>query len=167
MLIKPDPLTHPSTISLLTHHHTDLQSKTPSSSSSSSSPTPTPTSYVLPLTTLQLDPSITVYTAWNGPNLLGCGALKELSPTEGETKSMRTANAHLRKGVGRAIVQHIMSVSRERGYKWLRLETGSGEGFESARRLYLGLGFGFCEAFGEYLATAGEGNCFMGVEVGK
>ncbi|OOF90166.1 hypothetical protein ASPCADRAFT_179629 [Aspergillus carbonarius ITEM 5010] len=154
--ITPDPLTHPSTLALLTEHHTDLQTKTPASSSR----------YVLPLTTLQHDPTITVYTAWDATTheLLGCGALRELSPAEAELKSMRTVTAHLRKGVARTIALHIMDVARERGYQWLRLETGTGEAFAAARRLYAGLGFRACGVFGGYVAS--ERNCFMEVELG-
>lgn len=88
--------------------------------------------YVLDLTALQ-HPSISVYSAWEGQELLGCGALKELSPTTGEIKSMRTATAHLRKGVGRAIVQHIIDEAKGRGYVSLSLETGTDESFRRAR----------------------------------
>ncbi|PWY81699.1 hypothetical protein BO94DRAFT_520476 [Aspergillus sclerotioniger CBS 115572] len=156
ILIQPDPLTHPSTISLLTLHHTSLQSK-PLPSTSSSNRTNPPSCYVLPLTTLQTDPTITVFTAWNPTTneLLGCGALKELSPTEAELKSMRTVTAHLRKGVARAIAEHILDVAKQRGYKWVGLGTGGDESFEGARRLYHSLGFRACEPFGEYVEWAG------------
>ncbi|KAJ5910968.1 uncharacterized protein N7473_000271 [Penicillium subrubescens] len=136
MLIKLDDLSNPATHSLLAYHITDLQSKTPSESC-----------YVLDLTALQ-HPSISVYSAWEGDELLGCGALKELSPTTGEIKSMRTATAHLRRGVGRAIVQHIISEAKGRGYVSLQLETGTSEGFRRAREFYGGLGFVGCEVFG-------------------
>jgi putative acetyltransferase len=147
MLIKLDDLSTPQIRSLLALHISDLQSKTPSESC-----------YVLDLTALQ-HPSISVYSAWEGEELLGCGALKELSPTTGEIKSMRTATEHLRKGVGRAIVQHIINEAKGRGYVSLYLETGTDESFRRAREFYEGLGFGACEAFGGYVAS-GE-NCFM------
>ncbi|OOQ87629.1 N-acetyltransferase YsnE [Penicillium brasilianum] len=147
MLIKLDDLSNEAIRSLLTLHFTELQSKTPSESC-----------YVLDLTALQ-DPSISVYSAWDGEDLLGCGALKQLSPSTGEIKSMRTATRHLRKGVGRAIVQHIISEAQRRGYASLSLETGTDESFARAREFYAGLGFGFCEAFGGYIPSGD--NCFM------
>lgn len=147
MLIKLDDLSSPEIHSLLSLHISDLQSKTPSESC-----------YVLNLTALK-HPSISVYSAWEGNELLGCGALKELSSTTGEIKSMRTATAHLRRGVGRAIVQHIIDEAKGRGYVSLYLETGTGQEFRRARELYGRFGFGGCEAFGGYVA--GGDNCFM------
>ena len=38
-------------------------------------------------------PGVTFWTAWNDDLLLGCAALRELSATEGEIKSMRTPSA--------------------------------------------------------------------------
>lgn len=72
---------------------------------------------------------------------------------------MRTTTAHLRKGVGRAIVQHIIDEAKGRGYVSLNLETGTDESFRRAREFYGGLGFGGCEAFGGYVASGD--NCFM------
>jgi putative acetyltransferase len=63
---------------------------------------------------------------------------------------MRTADAHLRKGVGAAILEHILAEARRRGYARLSLETGSGPAFEPASRLYRKFGFVDGEAFGGY-----------------
>lgn len=93
---------------------------------------------------------ITFWTAWAGEDLCGCGALKELSPEHGEIKSMRTAQSHLRKGVGAALLQHIVDEARKRGYAQLSLETGSGPGFEAAHALYRNAGFEFCGPFADY-----------------
>ena len=95
-------------------------------------------------------PEITVWTAWSGAHLLGCGALKELDPTHGEIKSMRTARAHLRKGVGSALLAFILREAEARGYARLSLETGSQPAFEPARRLYARFGFEPCPPFGGY-----------------
>ncbi|MBK7460517.1 MAG: GNAT family N-acetyltransferase [Betaproteobacteria bacterium] len=81
-------------------------------------------------------PDITVWTAWNEHELLGCGALKELSTTHGEIKSMRTPAATRRQGAGRAILKHIISVARSRNYNILSLETGSHPAFGAAHHLY-------------------------------
>jgi putative acetyltransferase len=95
-------------------------------------------------------PEITFWTAWSGATLLGCGALKELGPDHGEIKSMRTAEEHRRKGVGRAILGHIVDEARKRGYRRLSLETGSAPPFKAAQRLYAGFGFHYCGPFGDY-----------------
>ena len=96
-------------------------------------------------------PEITFWTAWSERELLGCGALKELSPAHGEIKSMRTVSAHRRKGVARALLQHIIVEARKRSYARLSLETGSTPSFEPARRLYESFGFTYCPPFADYI----------------
>ena len=81
-------------------------------------------------------PDISFYALWDGEDLLGFGALKELELRAGEIKSMRTADAHLRRGVAAAILEHIIAEARRRGYARLSLETGSGPAFEPALELY-------------------------------
>jgi putative acetyltransferase len=61
-------------------------------------------------------PEVTMWAVWDDGNLMGCGALKELDPTHGELKSMRTADAYLRRGVAAALVDHIVGVAHARGY---------------------------------------------------
>ena len=95
-------------------------------------------------------PEITFWTIWNGDDLVGCGALKELDPSHGEIKSMRTAAAHLRKGVAAAMLEHVINESRRRGYRRLSLETGSGPGFDAALAFYEKHGFTYCGPFAEY-----------------
>jgi putative acetyltransferase len=53
-------------------------------------------------------------------------------------------------GIGRAMLTHLTSVARERGYLLLSLETGSTAGFAPARALYATAGFTECEAFADY-----------------
>ncbi|WP_339239815.1 GNAT family N-acetyltransferase [Paenibacillus sp. FSL R5-0517] len=96
-------------------------------------------------------PEITFWCAWEADELLGCGAIKELDPEHAELKSMRTASAHLRKGVARKILAHIMEVATERGYKRISLETGSMDSFIPARKLYEDFGFEYCEPFADYI----------------
>lgn len=83
-------------------------------------------------------------------DLLGCGALKELDPYHGEIKSMRTAKEHLRKGVAKKLLQHIVEEAKKRGYQRLSLETGSMDAFEPARKLYASFGFEYCKPFSDY-----------------
>src|SRR5438105_10587392 len=96
----------------------------------------------------------TFWSVSENGELLGCGALKELEPQHGEIKSMRTASAHLRKGVARAVVHHIIAEGRRRGYRRVSLETGSMAAFEPARQLYAGFGFTYCETFGDYMTDS-------------
>jgi putative acetyltransferase len=95
-------------------------------------------------------PGVTFWTAWKDGTLLGCAALKELSPTQGEVKSMRTPANLRRRGAGRALLNHILHVSRERGYRELFLETGRQKAFAPAQTLYRSAGFRECGPFGAY-----------------
>lgn len=95
-------------------------------------------------------PEISFYALWEGDELLGVGALRELDSTSGEIKSMRTADAHLRRGVAARILDHLIAEARRRGYARLSLETGSGPAFEPARALYRKRGFTDGSAFGRY-----------------
>ena len=95
-------------------------------------------------------PDITFWTMRDGDAVVGCIALKQLDARHGEIKSMRTASAHLRKGVGAALLEHLVAEARRRRYERLSLETGSGPGFEAAHALYLKFGFEYCGPFGDY-----------------
>ena len=96
-------------------------------------------------------PEVTFWTVWEGGELLGCGALKELDARHGELKSMRTVSAHLRRGVASELLKHIVGEARRRGYERISLETGSMEAFEPARRLYANFGFTYCGPFADYV----------------
>ena len=94
---------------------------------------------------------ITVWTVWEAGQLFGCGALKELSPNHGEIKSMRTPASARRNGAGKAILLHIISIARLRGYGMLSLETGTHPAFSPAHSLYGQHGFEFSGPFGSYV----------------
>ena len=96
-------------------------------------------------------PEITFWSVWNGEELVGCGALKELDRQHAEIKSMRTASAHLRKGVASSLLQHLINEAKRRNFRRLSLETGSMDAFEPARRLYAKFGFHSCSPFGSYV----------------
>ncbi|QTM98261.1 GNAT family N-acetyltransferase [Sediminibacillus dalangtanensis] len=104
-------------------------------------------------------PDITCWSAWEDNELLGCGALKELDDTHGEIKSMKTSSNHLRKGVSKKILQHIIKEAQARGYKKLNLETGSMAAFLPARKLYESFGFHYCPPFASYKED--ENSVFM------
>jgi putative acetyltransferase len=91
-------------------------------------------------------------------SVLGVGALKELDPAQGELKSMHTAAEARGRGVGRALLEHLLTVARSRGYRRLWLETGTTPGFAAARALYERAGFSPAEPFAGYVRT--EDNTF-------
>jgi len=113
---------------------------------------PPGTVHALDLSALR-QPDVTFFTAWDGKELLGCGALRELSASHGEIKSMRTAPRHVRKGVAASLLRHMIDVAQQRGYLRVSLETGSGEAFTSAIGLYGKFGFVKGATFGGYVAT--------------
>jgi putative acetyltransferase len=106
--------------------------------------------HALDLETLR-HPSITFWTVWEGEELMGCGALKQLSATHAELKSMRTASAHVRKGVARVLLRHIESAARAKGILRISLETGPHAPFAAAQKLYASEGFVECGPFADYV----------------
>lgn len=138
MRIGADDLRGAQTIALLEAHRQDMFKHSPPECV-----------FALDLEGLR-QPGITLWTAWEGEDLLGCGALKELSPEAGEIKSMRTAASHLRKGVAAKLLAHIIAVARSRNYTQLFLETGAAAAFAPARALYARHGFVDCGPFADY-----------------
>jgi putative acetyltransferase len=138
MRIQIDDLTGPEIHALLEEHLAHMHELSPPESV-----------HALDLSRLR-SPDITFWTVWDDSLLLGCGALRQLTPTHGEIKSMRTPAAVRRKGAGRAVLRHIVGEARSRGYRRLSLETGSQSGFEPARALYGSFGFTPCGPFGDY-----------------
>jgi putative acetyltransferase len=96
------------------------------------------------------DPAVTFFSFRSSGELLGVGALKQLDERHAEVKSMHTARAARGRGIGRAIVDHIVRVARDRGVQRISLETGSMAAFAPARALYASAGFVLCEPFGDY-----------------
>jgi putative acetyltransferase len=138
VLIRLDDLSSPQVHALLQEHLDDMLQLSPRESV-----------HTLDVEALRR-PGIAFWTMWEGDELLGCGALKELDPAQGEIKSMRTASAHLRKGVARTMLDHLIHEARARGYRRLSLETGSMAAFEPALKLYQGFGFTVCAPFADY-----------------
>ena len=93
---------------------------------------------------------VTFWTAWQSDTLVGFGALKRLGDTHGEVKSMRVAPAARGTGVGRAMLDHIVTEARKRGYARLSLETGTAAMHVAAIALYRSAGFISCSAFADY-----------------
>lgn len=138
MQIRIDDLRGPEIAALLQTHVDFCRAASPPEST-----------HVLDLDGLRV-PGVTFWSAWEGPDLLGCGALKEIDPKHGEIKSMHTAARHRGRGIGVAILKHIVAEARTRGYRRLSLETGSMAAFAPARALYAGFGFSECAPFDTY-----------------
>ncbi|MEH6660978.1 MAG: GNAT family N-acetyltransferase [Parasphingorhabdus sp.] len=151
MEIRLDDLGSQQVQDLLAAHLAGMQENSPANSV-----------YALNLSGLQ-SPDVSVWTAWDGDQLMGIGALKQLSASAGEIKSMRTDSRYLRRNVGLSILDHIIAEARSRSYVRLSLETGSGEGFEPALNLYRKRGFTNGEAFADYVAS--DFNQFMHLEL--
>ena len=139
MQIRIDDLRGPEIAQLLEEHLQSMRQHSPPESV-----------HALDLDKLR-KPEITFWTAWDGKELLGCGALKELDSTHAEIKSMRTVEKHLRKGVAMSILQVILAEAKKRSYRRLSLETGSMEAFAPARAMYERLGFVPCGPFVGYV----------------
>ncbi|MEW9700903.1 GNAT family N-acetyltransferase [Paenibacillus sp. SI8] len=139
MEIKVDDLTGTEIIALVSEHLQSMLEQSPEESV-----------HALDLDELKA-PDITLWSAWEQGELLGCGALKDLGDHHGELKSMRTSTKHLRKGVASKLLAHIIEETRQQGYRRLSLETGSTEGFTAARKLYEQFGFEYCSPFADYL----------------
>jgi putative acetyltransferase len=139
MDIRTDDLTSPAVIELLAEHLRSMHAQSPPESV-----------HALDLAGLK-QPGIRFWAAWEGAELLGCGALRELDAAHAEIKSMRTARRHLRRGVAAAMLAHLITEAHRRGYRRLSLETGSMAAFAPARALYARFGFRYCDPFGDYV----------------
>ena len=96
------------------------------------------------------DTSITFWSARIDNELAACGALKEIDSGNAEIKSMKTSSLHLRKGLGKKILNHILTEANSREYSRVSLETGTSEAFLPARTLYEQFGFQECGPFADY-----------------
>jgi len=96
------------------------------------------------------DPAVTFFSFRADARVLGVAALKRLDDEHAELKSMHTAQEARGRGIGAALLAHVVAVARERGFRRMSLETGAGEAFAHARALYQRGGFTPCGPFGGY-----------------
>ena len=136
--IEDGGLDDPRVIALLQHHVTRARAATAPGSA-----------HALDRAELRA-PEVRFWSAWEGDELVGVGALKWLDPEHGEIKSMHTAETARGRGVGSALLRHIMAEARAAGMARLSLETGSWPYFLPARALYARHGFVECGPFGDY-----------------
>lgn len=121
------------------------------------SETPPEHSFALDVDAL-VQPTITFFSYRDDGAVLGVGAIKELDAGHGELKSMHTAAEARGRGVGQAMLNHLLSVARARGYLRVSLETGTTPGFTAARAMYAGSWFTPGEPFADYVRS--EDNTF-------
>jgi len=138
MEITLGDLTDDAVIALLNTHYQDMLNHSPVESV-----------HAFDVSKLAAD-DVTFWTTWIEGELAGCGALKQLDNEHGEIKSMRTAAAHLRKGVAAELLAHILQQAKQLGLTRVSLETGTAQAFTPALTLYQKAGFADCPPFADY-----------------
>ena len=123
---------------LLKKHFIELRSVSPAGST-----------HVLDIDGLK-DPSIKFWSLWENNKLIGCGALKFLEKDHGEFKSIRVADEFRKKGIGERIIKHLIDEAKKLEISKLSIETGAGEFFAPARKLFNKFGFKKSEPFAHY-----------------
>jgi len=136
---------------LLTKHFIELRKVSPEGSV-----------HVLDIPGLKVT-SIRFWSLWNGSELIGCGALKFLDKKHGEFKSLRVADKYRGKGIGEKIIYHLINQAKQIGIKKLSIETGSGEFFAPARKLFQKFGFKTCKPFAHYKED--PNSCYFNLEI--
>ena len=142
---------NPEVDKLLRKHFIELRSVSPAGST-----------HVLDIDGLK-NPNIKFWSLWESEKLIGCGALKFLNENHGEFKSIRVADQYRGKGYGQKIITHLIAEAKELKIKKISIETGSGEFFKSARRLFKNFGFEKCEPFSHYKTDTNS--CYMSLEI--
>lgn len=136
--IREEDLAHRQVLALLAYHLEEMERISPEGNFNA-----------LPEFRLR-EPDVTCWSLWDGTTLGGLCALKQLDPAHGEVKSLRTAPGQEGRGIGGAMLDHLVAESRRRGYRRLSLETGRTEPYAAARALYEKHGFRECPPFAQY-----------------
>ena len=118
--------------------------------------------HVLDIEGLQ-DKSIKFWSIYENDKLIGCGALKFLDTMHGELKSIRVADSFKKKGYGKKIIKVLIEKSRQLNIKKISVETGSGEFFLPARKLFKNSGFKECKPFSHYVDD--PNSCYMSLNL--
>ena len=136
---------------LLVKHFKELKSVSPEGSA-----------HVLDISGLK-DPSIKFWSIWEENTLIGCGALKFLDENHGEFKSIRVVDDYRKKGYGFKIINHLIEEAKKLDVTKLSLETGSGDFFLPARKLFQKVGFEKCSPFAHYKEDTNS--CYMSLDL--
>tara|TARA_B110001450_G_C17348668_1_gene370572 strand:+ start:49 stop:516 length:468 start_codon:yes stop_codon:yes gene_type:complete len=123
---------------LLVKHFIELRSVSPEGSA-----------HVLDIAGLK-DPAIKFWSLWKDKELMGIGALKFLDKNHGEFKSIRVNDKFKNRGYGLKIINHLIEEAKRLNITKLSLETGAGEYFIPARKLFNRCGFTVCDPFSHY-----------------
>ena len=142
---------NPKVNDLLVKHFKELKSVSPVGSA-----------HVLDISGLQV-PSIKFWSIWDENTLIGCGALKFLDENHGEFKSIRVIDDFRKKGYGFKIINHLIEEAKKLNVKRLSLETGSGNFFLPARKLFQKVGFEKCSPFAHYKEDTNS--CYMSLDL--
>jgi len=129
---------NPEVHDFLINHFIELRSVSPKGSA-----------HVLDIAGLK-DPSIKFWSLWEENDLMGSGALKFLDKEHGEFKSIRVHDRFRGEGNGLKIINHLINEAKKLNIKRLSLETGAGDFFLNARKLFDKCGFELCEPFSHY-----------------
>ena len=129
---------NPEVHELLTKHFIELRAASPEGSA-----------HVLDIPGLKV-PSIKFWSLWENDLLMGCGALKFLDKEHGEFKSIRIHDNFRRMGNGINVINHLINEAKKLNIKKLSIETGAGDFFKPARKLFINCGFDTCEPFSNY-----------------
>ena len=129
---------NPEVHELLKKHFIELRSVSPEGSA-----------HVLNIAGLK-DPTIKFWSLWEENDLMGSGALKFLDKEHGEFKSIRVSDNFRSKGNGTKVINHLINEAKKLNIKRLSLETGAGDFFLTARKLFSKCGFEPCEPFSHY-----------------
>ena len=136
---------------LLTKHFIELRSVSPDDSC-----------HVLDIKGLK-DSSIKFWSFWDNNQLIGCAALKFLDDEHGEFKSIRVEDNSRGKGFGEKIISHLIEFAKNEGIRRLSIETGAGDFFKSARKLFKKFGFKTCRPFADYKED--PNSCYFDLEI--
>ena len=138
MELKPNNFDNKEVHELLSRHFIELRSVSPEGST-----------HVLDIDGLK-SPSIKFWSFWDNKKLIGCGALKLIDKTHGEFKSIRISNKYQKTGYGKKLLNELFKEAKKLNISEISVETGSGEFFLPARKLFLSSGFNPCKPFAHY-----------------
>ena len=129
---------NPEVNELLIKHFIELRAASPEGSA-----------HVLNIPGLKVS-SIKFWSLWNNEKLIGCGALKFLDKEHGEFKSIRVHDNFRRQNIVIKLIECLIIEAKKLDVKKISIETGAGEFFKPARKLFKKCDFKPCFPFGHY-----------------
>ena len=138
-------------LELLNKHFIELRSVSPEEST-----------HVLDIEGLK-DQNIKFWSLWEGNLLMGCGALKLLNKEHGEFKSIRVEDRFRKKDNGIKVLKHLIFEAKKLNIKRISVETGTGDFFTPARKLFNKCGFKLCKPFAHYKED--PNSCYMSMRI--